>query len=232
LGYRLPPFGDGPGPQPAYRSCFDGGRQQCWRGHYRPPEMFVSDLRHFLDVPDYAPAPARRMAEHLTLVVRAATAGDTGLRWVSAVKCQRRPGHRACAGYIAVFRTDVPPSIQWSCTACGDEGVISGWEGSPFDLRARAHDAVRRGSRRVTISPGVADALQGLKLLDDACERLVFQATVSENTIVLAANEDDLDELIGYVAAEANHAGDRRRQKRLDEAFAVLNDTLKHAEGP
>lgn len=194
--------------------------------------MFVSDLRHFLEMPDDAPASARRMADHLTLVVRAATAGDAGLSWVSAVRCQRRPGHRACAGHMAIFRTDVPPSIQWSCTACGDEGVISGWEGSPFDLRPRGHDAGRRGSLRVTLSPGVADTLQSLMLLDSACERLVFQATVSENSIVLATDEDDLDELIGYVAAEANHAGDRRRQRRLDEAFAALNDALKHAEGP
>jgi hypothetical protein len=34
--------------------------------------MFVSDLRHFLDIPDDAPGPARKMAEHLGFVVRAA----------------------------------------------------------------------------------------------------------------------------------------------------------------
>ena len=68
-----------------------------------------------------------------------------------------------------MFRGDVPPSIQWWCTSCEDEGVISGW---------------------------------------------------------LIGDDDDSEELIGYVAAEANHEQDCRRQKRLDAAFAVLNDAL------
>jgi hypothetical protein len=58
--------------------------------------MFVSDLRHFLDLADDAPGPARRMAEQLTMIVRAATAGDAGVEWVSALRCARRPGRRPC----------------------------------------------------------------------------------------------------------------------------------------
>lgn len=49
--------------------------------------------------------------------------------------------------------------------------------------------------------------------------------------IVLAAGEEDLDELVGYIAAEANHEKDRRRQKRLDTAFAVINDALTERAG-
>src|SRR3954471_6505122 len=59
-------------------------------GLYRPVAVFVSDLRHFLDLPAETPAPARRMAEHLGGVVRTATAGDAGKPWVSALPCQRR----------------------------------------------------------------------------------------------------------------------------------------------
>ncbi len=47
--------------------------------------MYVTDLRHFLDLPDDVPGPARRMAERLALIVRAATAGDAGLEWVSVL---------------------------------------------------------------------------------------------------------------------------------------------------
>ena len=97
--------------------------------------MFVSDLRHFLDLPDDVPGPARRMADHLGSVVLAATAAEAGSPWESALRCQRRPGRRACPGHIAVFRADIPAAIEWRCTACGDEGVISGWEDSCFDLR-------------------------------------------------------------------------------------------------
>src|SRR3954454_18406234 len=101
----------------------------------RSGEMFVSDLRHFLDLPDDVPGPARRMAERLASIVRAATAGDAGSEWVSALSCDRRPGRRPCPGHLAVLRTDVPPSIAWWCTSCGDNGVISGWEQSAYDLR-------------------------------------------------------------------------------------------------
>jgi hypothetical protein len=54
--------------------------------------MFVSDLRHFLDMPDDTPGPARKMAEHLGNLVRAATATEAGAAWVSALPCRRPPG--------------------------------------------------------------------------------------------------------------------------------------------
>lgn len=37
---------------------------------------------------------------------------------------------------------------------------------------------------------------------------------------VLAATEEDLDELTGSVAAEGNHEPNRRRQRRLDAVYA------------
>src|SRR6266508_3223323 len=123
-----------------------------------------------------APAPARRMAGHLTLIVRAATAGDAGLRWVGALTCRRRPGRRACPGHLALFRTDVPPSIEWRCTSCGDDGVISGWERSPFDLRPRSTDPGPTDVLRVVIPAEVAATLRTLMVVDSASERLVFRA--------------------------------------------------------
>ena len=49
--------------------------------------------------------------------------------------------------------------------------------------------------------------------------------------IALAASDDDLDELIGFVAAEANHEPNRRRQHRLDAAFEVLNTAAQTLNG-
>ena len=94
--------------------------------------MFVSDLLHFLDLPDDAPGPARKIAEQLRNVVRAATAAEAGTAWVSALPCRRRPGRRLCPGRIIVFRPDLPARIEWRCTSCGDEEVISGWEGTYY----------------------------------------------------------------------------------------------------
>jgi hypothetical protein len=38
---------------------------------------------------------------------------------------------------------------------------------------------------------------------------------------------DDLDEHIGFVAAEANHESNRRRQQRLDSAFDTLSSAAQ-----
>jgi hypothetical protein len=189
--------------------------------------VLVSDLRHFLGMPEDAPGPAQRMAEHLSSVVRAATARPTSSAWVSALPCRRRPGHRPCPGHIAVSRPDVPARIEWGCTSCGDEGVISGWEGSPYDLRRSGSEEARRADLQVLVPDEVAATLRGLDILDTDCERLVFRARATSEGIVLDTNAEDLDELIGYVAANANHEENRARQKRMDVAFDVLSDTLK-----
>jgi len=58
------------------------------------PRVLVTDLRHFLDLSEDAPGPARRLAERQSNIVRAATAGDVGTAWKSALPCRRRPAHR------------------------------------------------------------------------------------------------------------------------------------------
>ena len=182
-------------------------------------------------MPDDVPGPARRMAEHLTMIVRAATAGSPGLRWVSALTCMRRPDHRACRGNLVLRRVDIPSSIQWRCSNCGDDGVISGWEHTPFDLRGS--DQTAGSGLDVTVSAEVVHTLRGLALLDDAGARVVFRARVShDGVITLHGSEDDLDELLGYIAAEANHEHNTTRRKRLDTGFEILNHALGNTIGP
>jgi hypothetical protein len=78
----------------------------------------------------------------------------------------------------------------------------------------------------VVIPADVAATVRALQLLDSDTERFVFRARASDDGIVLVGDDDDLDELIGYVAAEANHEHDRRRQRRLDHAFETVTRAL------
>jgi hypothetical protein len=189
--------------------------------------VFVSDLRHFLDMPEDAPGPARAMAAQLFDLVRAATGEDPGTPWVSAIVCRRRPGNRPCRGHTVVFRPDGPGSIEWRCERCGDDGVISGWEDTAFDLRSPSPAASGAGrASSLAVSDEVAAALRDLQLLDSDHERLVYRMTGSASGAVMTTTADDLDELLGFVAAEANHEVDRRRRKRLDDAFAALHAAL------
>ncbi|GAA3137115.1 hypothetical protein GCM10010530_66640 [Kribbella aluminosa] len=187
----------------------------------------VTDLHHYLDLPVDAPGPARRLAEYLNNLVRAATAGDAGIAWESALPCRRRSGNRRCPGRTIVVRADPPAPIRWHC---GDEGVISNWAGSPFGLRPRRL-TLAEPVNEIVISAEVAAALRELRLLDPGCERLVFRIRAHTDGAALPATGDDLDELLGFVAAEANHEPDRRRRRRLDAAFDALHIAAQAADG-
>jgi hypothetical protein len=188
--------------------------------------MLVSDLHHFLDLPEDTPGPARRLAEQLSSIVRAATAGDARTAWESALPCRRRPGNRRCPGRMIVLRTGPGAPIRWQCGVCGDDGMISNWEDSPFDLRRRRL-TVAGAIGEYLISDEVAAALRGLRLLDADCARLVFGIRAHHDGAILAASDGDLEELIGSVAAEANHEPERRRRQRLDAAFDALNAAVR-----
>jgi hypothetical protein len=192
--------------------------------------MFVTDLHHFLDLPEDTPGPARRLAEHLSNIVRAATAGDAGTAWESALSCRRRPANRRCQGRLIVRRPQPGAPIPWRCSVCDDEGVISNWEDSPFDLRRRQL-VVAGAVNEIVISEQVAATLRDLQLLDTDCERLVFRIRALGDGAVLAAADEDLEELMGFVAAEANHEPNRRRQQRLDVAFDALNTAAQTPDG-
>lgn len=183
--------------------------------------MFVTDLSHFLDLPEDVPGPARKLAGHLGDIVRAATAGDAGTAWQTALPCRRRPANRPCPGRMIVLRTGTGEQIRWRCGACDDEGVISGWEDSPFDLRRRQL-TLARAPGEIAVPHEVAAALRGLRLLGADCERAVFAIRGRDGDAILAATDEELDELIGAVAAEANHEPNRRRQRRLDAASDAL----------
>jgi hypothetical protein len=191
--------------------------------------MLVTDLHHFLDLPPDTPGPARQLAGHLSNIVRAATAGDAGTAWESALHCRRRPARRRCPGRMIVLWTEPGAPIRWQCSTCQDEGVITNWEDSPFDLRRR-RPALVDPAREIVIPDQVAAALRELRLLDTDCERLVFRIRPRNDRAILAATDSGLDELIRFVAAEADYVPSRPRQQRLDAAYDALS-TAAQAPG-
>jgi hypothetical protein len=191
----------------------------------------VTDLRHFLDLSVDTPGPTLRLAEQLINLVRAATAGDAGIAWETALPCRRRPRNRRCPGRMIVTReADASVPIRWRCSACDDKGVISHWADSPYDLRPRQLTRAEQ-PHEIVITADVAATLRGLQLLDPDCERMVFRTRAQGADTFLTATEDGLEELIGFVAAEANHETNRPRQKRLDDVFDALNDAAQSPGG-
>jgi hypothetical protein len=124
---------------------------------------------------------------------------------------------------------EVPAEIWWECIPCGDDGVISGWEGTYLDLRSAGNED-GAPTTSVLVTGDVASAFRELRLLDADCERVVFRAERHPAGVVLSGSDDTFDELVGFLAFEANHETDRRRQKRLDQAFDVLMVALEGKE--
>ncbi|MGH9816540.1 MAG: hypothetical protein ACRD5F_02480 [Candidatus Acidiferrales bacterium] len=73
------------------------------------------------------------------------------------------------------------------------------------------------GERNLILSHTFADeALTNrLRIVPKKGERPVFRFTL-----------DDLDELAGFVAAEANHTQDKKLQKALDKLFQRIQTTM------
>ena len=99
-------------------------------------DTWITDMRHFLDVlePDVdIPGPARRLAEYLGRIVEAATAKPPMFLRHSDIRCRRRPGRKPCVGHIRLVYNEDEGEIVWECTACDDRGIISDFEGTPWD---------------------------------------------------------------------------------------------------
>jgi IstB-like ATP binding protein len=204
------------------------GRTSAAQDRLQCQAMLVADLHHFFDLPP-DPGPARQLGEHLGSIVAAATAGDAHTAWESALPCRRRPANRRCPGRIIVICTQPDTPIGWHCSRCGDDGTISNWAATPYDLR-RQQLALAQPLRKSIVDTETAATLRTLPFLDIDCQRAVFAIRACDNDLHLAVADADLDELIGAVAAEANHEPNRRRQQRLDAAFEALN-TAAQAHG-
>lgn len=156
----------------------------------------VCDLRHFLDLPPDTPGPARRLAEQLSSIVRTATAGDAGSLWETALPCRRRPANRPCPGRMTVLRAEPPDPDPVAVQRLRRRGRDQHWENSPFDLRRR-YLALAEALHEIIIPAEAAAALRELPLLDPACERAVFRIRAHNGSAILAATEENFEELIG-----------------------------------
>ena len=63
-------------------------------------------------------------------------------------------------------------------------------------------------------------------LLDDGCELLVARAEGSAAGVVLAGSTAAFEELVDYIASEANAETSRRRVRLLDEACTALEAAM------
>jgi hypothetical protein len=119
-----------------------------WGRGRRQPRTWVIDVRHYLeedgDELSTASGPALNLALFVTSIVAWVTdhlpQGDPHTN----VTCIRRPGRRRCTGDIMAELDEASGSIHWQCPWCGENGIISGWQGTVWDRSPAPVDALSR----------------------------------------------------------------------------------------
>ena len=97
---------------------------------------WTTDVRHVVPGEDASlPLAAQRRSEFTRALAEAATSRRAGSAWVSAVRCIARAGRKRCGAWTLVARPE-PGRVEWSCPACGEQGVVTGFEGTEHDLSA------------------------------------------------------------------------------------------------
>jgi len=180
------------------------------------------------------PPAALRLRDFFITIAQAASVRDSG-RWsATALRCRRRPGRKSCKGRIEVFRKDKPPEVDWRCPVCGDDGVITGWKGTYWDLSdtpATRESEDPEDSRLVEIrlsQKGFELLRDKVDLFERESERIVAAARpAGSGRVALIGRLDDVEFLVGEVAFAANHTESAHLERRLDALFARLDAALQ-----
>ena len=169
-----------------------------------------------------APPPGEIVRE----IVEAATSRRVEGAWCSAVRCIARVRGKACGARIHVRRTE-RGRIAWLCVACGEAGVITGFEGTTFDLsphvprrkklRVWGFDDESRGVllAATTWIPSLRAVVARARPVDTVPGLLIVEATVAE-----------LDQMYTLVEDLSDVTRGRRKLERLDGLRASLSTSI------
>jgi hypothetical protein len=188
---------------------------------------WVTDVREFARAHEaneaaVAPSPGAIVRE----IVEATTSRRVEDAWCSAVRCIAVVRGKACGARIHVRRA-TRGRIDWSCVACGEAGVITGFEGTAFDLsryvprrrklRVWGFDDESRGVllTAATWIPSLRAVVARARPVDTVPGLLIVEATVAE-----------LDQMYTLVEDLSDVTRGRRKLERLDGLRASLSTSI------
>ena len=175
---------------------------------------YIIDLTHFLDEnglpPVGAPKQLLRALAFFGSIVEAASSHPAGTHFPSAIPCRRRP----CSRRGLTITNGRDGVIRWGCPERGENGCISKWQGTDYDLTGAMEPDM---GRRV----GVHVSAEEHRVLSEAItnsqeeEAIVAGGVVTPAGIWISGRLEDFEELLGSIAAEANHTSSTKRRRAL-----------------
>jgi hypothetical protein len=102
----------------------------------RDYHMQVVDIRHLLNESLTGPElpQLKFKVRILTEIITYATGKEAGVSVDVLPRCWREPKRIPCAGKLETSINHKKKQIHWWCPECGDEGVVTGWEGLVWDM--------------------------------------------------------------------------------------------------
>lgn len=97
---------------------------------------WLTDFRHLppAGAPGVAVEAARRAAFVRDVVEVATAMCEVDGRWLSALRCIAERDGRVCGGRVEVGALDGAYTVEWRCTACGDDGIVTEFADGDHDL--------------------------------------------------------------------------------------------------
>ena len=98
----------------------------------------ITNIRKFMDGDKIAkkmPAEAKEQLAFLSAIIEEATLAYGQQKTVSIAGCRNDNNGDICFGDIEVWVYAENNHIGWKCIKCGNDGVITDWEGTPWDKR-------------------------------------------------------------------------------------------------
>ena len=188
----------------------------------------ITDLTHFLDengqAPIDAPEQLRDALGFFGSIVEAGSSHPVGTRFSSTIPCRREPKKSRLT-----ITNGIDGVMCWECPDCGENGCISKWQGSSYDLSdAMEPDADSRVGVHVTA--GEHRLLSEIITSSQEEDAIIAGGIVTPKGIWLSGRIDDFDLLLGSIAFDANHSESAKRQRAMDRVFskieAIVETTL------
>lgn len=180
-------------------------------------KSWSTDVRNLVPAQQPAPAPeAARRALFAREIVEAATSRGVVAPWCSAVRCIARLGRRGCGGRVHVGIAGAG-RIEWECRRCGEQGVLTGFEGTDLDMSA--HVPARKKLRLWGFDDEERAVLFAATALIPSLRAVISRASPHieiEGLLILQATVDELDRIYTLVEELTVMTRSRRRIELLD----------------
>jgi hypothetical protein len=187
---------------------------------------WTTDIRHLpTDNVEATKPSARARVVFMREVVEAGTSRPwEKSAWLTAVRCPARVSRRKCGSRVRVLRA-AEDSVEWTCSGCGDHGVVHGFAGTELDLGQFEPQDER-------VMWGFEEADRGflVKATTSIPElrAIVARASPAEDDpelLLVEASVEELDEMYSLVEALMDSVS-RAKIDALDAMLASLSSSI------